>query len=106
VKRIKALLEAKLSPEGKEQVQRIQVDSRAIDYLAANDLQKLALLDRAWLRLLAVDLVRKRPGRKAEADAVVEQLATRDRDTKHVLLQLRDGQEAILRMWLLLNQTD
>lgn len=104
--RVKELLEAKLSPEGKEQVQRIQVDSRAIDYLAANDLQKLVLLDRAWLRLLAVDLVRKRPGRKTEADAVVEQLATRDRDTKHVLLQLRDGQEAILRMWLLLNQTD
>ncbi|MBI2480502.1 MAG: hypothetical protein HYV60_18305 [Planctomycetia bacterium] len=104
--RVKELLETKLSPEGKGQAQRVNVDLRAIDYLATNDLQKLTLLDRAWLRLLAVDLAGKRPARKTEADSLVEQLALRDRDAKHVLIQLRDGHEAILRMWLLLNQTD
>ena len=103
---VKELLKAKLSPGGKEQVQRIQVDSRAIDYLATNDLQKLVLLDRVWLRLLAVELARKRPGRKAEADALVEQLALRDRDADHILIQIRGGHETTLRMWLLLNQTD
>jgi DNA-binding transcriptional ArsR family regulator len=103
---LKELLEAKLAPDGKEQAQRIQVDLRAIDYLATNDLQKLVLLDRAWLRLLAVDLARQRPGQKTEADVLVERLALRDRDAKHVLIQLRDGHETILRMWLLLNQTD
>ncbi len=104
--RVTELLEAKLSPEVKELVQRVRVDARAIDYLAANDLQKIALLDRAWLRLLAVDLARKRPGRKSEADTLVEQLGVRDRDATHVLIQLRDGHETMLRMWLLLNQTD
>jgi len=68
--------------------------------------KKLALLDRAWLRLLAVEFARQQPTRKAEADALVEQLAGRDREAKHVLIQLRDGHETILRMWLLRNRTD
>ncbi|MEO8496707.1 MAG: hypothetical protein ABI614_16685, partial [Planctomycetota bacterium] len=104
--RVTQLLEANLPAEAKKQVQGIDVDSRAIDYLATNDLQKLALLDRAWLGLLAVEFAIKHPARKTEAEALVEQLASRDRGAQHVLLQLRDGQESILRMWLLLNRMD
>jgi hypothetical protein len=104
--RVKQLLEAKLAPEAKQQVEQIDVDSRTIDYLATNDLQRLTLLDRMWLRLLAVEFARQHPARKPEADAVVQQLAHRDRDAKNVLIQLRDGQESILRLWLLLNKND
>lgn len=104
--RLKELLETKLTAAEKQQVQRMDVDLRAVDYLATNDLQKLALLDRVWLRFLAVDLARQHPSRKAEADAFVKQLATRDREATHILIQVRDGHELILRMWLLLNQTD
>lgn len=104
--RVKQLLASKLPAEAQKQVRQIEVDSRAIDYLAANDLQRLALLDRAWLRLLAAEFAHRHPARKPETDVLVEQLAARDRDAKHVLIQLRDGQEIILRMWLLLNRTD
>ncbi len=104
--RVKQLLASKLPADVQKQVQQVDVDLRAIDYLAANDLQRLALLDRAWLRLLAADFARRHPTRKAEADALVEQLSAGDRDAKHVLVQLRDGQESILRMWLLLNRTN
>jgi hypothetical protein len=104
--RIKQLRATSLPPDLKKQVQQIDADSRAIDYLAVNDLQKLVLLDRVWLRLLAVECARKHPTRKADADALVEQLATRDRNATHVLIQLRDGQEATLRLWLKLNQAD
>lgn len=104
--RVKQMLEAKISPEQKTQIQQIEIDSRAVDYLASNDLQKLMLLDRLALRLLAVDVARKHPDRGLNAAALVDQLAVRDRDSKHVLLQLRDGQESVLRMWVLLNRTD
>lgn len=104
--RVQELLEAKLSPEARKQVQRIDVDARAIDYLATNDLQRLALLDRVWLRLLGVELVLKDAVKKTEGESLIEQLATRDRDAKHILTQLRDGQDTILRMWLLINHTN
>ncbi|MBC8354742.1 MAG: hypothetical protein H8E66_22410 [Planctomycetes bacterium] len=104
--RTNQLLEAALSPAGKQQVQQSRVEMRAIDYLATNDFQRLVLLDRAWLKLLAVECVRRRPTLKAETDSLGEQLALRDRDAKHVLVQLRDGHETTLRMWLLLNRTN
>lgn len=104
--RASELLEAKLSADNKMQVQQVHVDLRSIDYLATNDLQKLVMLNRIWLRLLAIEFSVKQPSRSTEGNTIVERLASQDRDAKHVLIQLRDGQEAILRMWLLLNGTE
>jgi len=76
---------------------------QAIDYVAANDLQRLALLERLWLELLAISVGQTRGDHQA-AQSLVEVLAAQDRDSSHVLTQIRDGQVAIVRMWLLSNQ--
>ena len=43
----------------------------------------------------------EQPHRAADADQLVTELLQRDAEAKHLLAQLRDGHEMILRMWLL-----
>jgi hypothetical protein len=73
----------------------------AVDYLGDNDLRRLALLERDWLRLLAIDVAQNRPDRAAEAEALADSLHESDRAAANVLVQLRNGQAAIVRMWRL-----
>jgi hypothetical protein len=100
------LKNGKLDAGDKQTVDSIDTELRAIDYLATNDLQRLALLERSWLRLLAIRVAQQHPQRAADAQDVVEQLSRSDRKASQVLVQLRGGQSAILEMWVLLNRTE
>lgn len=82
---------------------RVSTELQAIDYLAGSDLERQVLLERSWLRLLAIQATVKRPQRRAQAEALLTSLAKQDGQAANVLHQLRDGQRAILKMWVLWN---
>jgi len=73
----------------------------AAEYLRTDDLARTVLLDRIWLRLLGADAVQQAPGRAADADRIAADLAQRDGQATSLLVQLRDGQRAILETWML-----
>ena len=76
----------------------------AIEYLATDDLQHTVLLEREWIALLSSAIAQQHPDRKEPAQAVVEELRAADRQSANVVAQLRDGQAALLKLWLLWNQ--
>ncbi|MGE3777097.1 MAG: hypothetical protein AB7F89_07940, partial [Pirellulaceae bacterium] len=88
-------------PEAAE-LGRLTYDITAAEYVAANDLQLAALIERIWLRTLALEAARRDEARAAAARGIVAELTELDRHSRHVLIQLRDGEAALLRMWLLI----
>lgn len=72
-----------------------------IDYLGTNDVRRTVLLQRLGLELLALQLQRRRTDRGSQVQAVVDELIQRDAAADDLLLQLRDGELAILKMWML-----
>jgi len=73
-------------------------------YLGENDLAETVLLQRIWARLLAVSVAGQNPARAEPARKVIEDLQASDGKATHVLTQLRDGEAAILRMWMFLGE--
>jgi hypothetical protein len=73
----------------------------AAKYVGTDDVQFTLLLERICLRLLAAGVAIDHPDRADDADQLVTQLGRRDAASTHILTQLRDGHETILRMWLL-----
>jgi hypothetical protein len=99
-------LASRLSAKAKDQddrelLARISHELTAAEYLGDNDLRRLALLERLWLRLVAMDVALARSDRAADAQAIVDQLSESDRSAPDVFHQLRDGQAALVRLWLL-----
>ena len=95
-----------LAPEEQRALSNLDAELQAIAYLAANDIQQTALLDRLWLRMLGIAVAQKQSDRRAEAGRLVEDLLAADRRAGNVLVQLRDGQAALVRMWLLHHQAE
>jgi hypothetical protein len=89
------------SADDREFLTRIPHELTAAEYLGDNDLRRLALLERIWLRLAAIEVSLSRPDRAAEAQALVDQLSESDRTAPDVYQQLRNGQAALLRLALL-----
>jgi hypothetical protein len=80
---------------------RLPHELAAAEYLGDNDLRRLALYERLWLRVLAIDVAVAHSDRAPAAQDLLSKLDESDRKSSDVLLQLRDGQAALLRMWLL-----
>jgi hypothetical protein len=89
------------SNEDREFLERIPHELAVAEYLGENDLRRLALLERIWLRLVAMDVVHARSDRAEDVQKIVEQLSQSDQGAKDVFHQLRDGQAALVRLWLL-----
>jgi hypothetical protein len=95
----------KLSDRERADLTRIPHELTALDFVSGgNDVQRLAALERIWLRLLALEAARRHETRAGEARELVANLQQRDRQAKHVLSQLRDGQATELQMWLLIGK--
>tara|TARA_B100001123_G_scaffold280706_1_gene312649 strand:+ start:1564 stop:5262 length:3699 start_codon:yes stop_codon:yes gene_type:complete len=77
-----------------------QID--AAEYLSPNDFALTVRLQRLWLRLLCIDVVRRHAKLQSQADAIIEQLHQEDEKTTELVAQLRSGETALLRTWLLL----
>jgi hypothetical protein len=90
--------------KAKEDLAGLSRRLKAIEYVAADDLQMTVLLEREWVELLARAVLARRPERKPQIDAALAQLRSEDRQAKQIVSQLRDGQAALLRLWLLWNQ--
>ena len=88
-------------PADREYLAALPQHLAAAKYVGTNDVQRTLLLERIWLRLLAAEVVLEHADRADDADQLVAQLGASDTSSKHILTQLRDGHETILRMWLL-----
>jgi biotin operon repressor len=102
----KQTLAGKLEPWQRQELERVSTELRAIDYHATSDLERQVLLDRSWLRLLVVRVAIRRPQRRSDADRLLFDLLQQDAKTTNVMHQLRDGQLAILKMWILENRPE
>lgn len=90
----------------KRELENMTHQLAAAEYIATSELQATVLLERLWVRLLGMQVVLRNERYSAEAESIVHELAAKDRAATHVLSQLRDGQAAILRMWLLVSKQE
>jgi hypothetical protein len=83
---------------------RLPQEVAAVEYLGADDLDRTVLLQRLWLRTCSAALAGERSEKAAEADGIVATLAETDRKSGSPAERLRDGETAILKLWLLWNR--
>lgn len=84
----------------KKAVRDLKAAVTAATYLAANDLQKTALLQRVWAQMLQTRLTLQQPSQEAAITELGQELdRTLSRETS-VLQQLRLTEQYILRLWL------
>lgn len=98
------LAAGKLTPNQQAELARMPHELAATEFLTNNDVQRFVFLERMWLRLLGLETVRRNPDRAAEATKLIQDLQTQDRTANNVLTQLRNGQAALLQMWLLMGK--
>ena len=82
----------------------LQIDKQidAAEYLSANDFALTVRLQRLYLRLLCIDVIRRYATLQSQANAIIQQLHQEDEKTTELVAQLRSGETALLRAWLLL----
>lgn len=88
-----------------EPVDQAVVDSiphrlKAIDFVAENDLQRTAGLQRLWLELLAIHMTRQHPETSAAVREIRDSSHSVADEPERVFEQLRDIQANLLRMWM------
>jgi hypothetical protein len=99
----------KIAPEAlpapdREYLAQLDRHLQAARVVAETDLEHMVLLQRVWLRVLALSLRGQVPA-QAEAMRQLEQdLTAQDRQARTVLEQLRAGEEKVLRVWALVSQ--
>jgi hypothetical protein len=95
------LSKAKLNAEDSRFVRRAGDQMVAAEFLSGNDLQRTILLQRVWLKLLAIDVSVENPGSAKAASALVLGLDRDCRGEPNAALQLWTAENYLLRMWLL-----
>jgi hypothetical protein len=73
----------------------------AVQYVGGNDLRRTVLLQRLWLRTLAADVARGGGKRASRANELVAELEQADAAAADLFAQMRAGEIASLKMWLL-----
>jgi hypothetical protein len=94
-------LRGEMSALQRERLGQLAQRLTAIEYVAANDLQLTVLLQREWGFLLSLMVAERHADRRSQAAAILDELAGSDRQAEHILVQVRDGESALLRLWLL-----
>ncbi len=95
---------AAATPEDQKMLDQLQVEIKAIEYAGGNPLRTAVLLQRVWLRLLAMH-VGAASGDRAAANGILMQLETSDQGAVNAVHQFKDGELAILQMWMLMDPT-
>jgi len=91
-------------PAVRQELERLPHELAAVEYVAANELQLMILLERQWIRVLAHAVSERFPERQSEVDRIWDALVVADRAADHIAVQLRDGQAAMVQLWLLWNE--
>jgi len=92
---------AGLKPEDQEFLKRLPRELKVAEYVGGNDLGRTVLLQRIWLRLLALETARRKPEQANRANALVNELVKRDATATDLTHQLKDGETFILSLWML-----
>jgi hypothetical protein len=85
----------------KDQADQIPRQLVAAKFVALDELEHAALLQRIWLKALTMHLAQVAPERAAEMRALQNELIESDLQAVNMLEQLRTGEEKILRLWTL-----
>jgi hypothetical protein len=88
------------APEQKEYLDQVPRHLLAAEFVAQDDLELTVMLQRVWLKVLAIHLEQRSPQRAKEIRELQQEVGDGDR-TANVLEQLRGGEERILRLWVL-----
>jgi hypothetical protein len=91
----------KLAAEDKEYLEQVGRHLQAARFLAENDLEYMVLLERVWIKVLALYLQEKAPAQAGAMTRIQQELEEQDRRSSGVLEQLRLGEEKILQVWAL-----
>lgn len=91
----------KLTPEDRQFVENVPHWVAVADFLAANDLQRLAALERSWLKLLAIRAKMAAPAQRNQIEAIVASLADAHRRSPDLVDQIWSAERHILQMWML-----
>jgi hypothetical protein len=76
----------------------------AADYLADGDeLQRAVLMQRVWLKAVALEVALRQPALADQAREIAERVSDEEAKGQDVLAQLRAGEERGLRLWRLLS---
>ncbi len=89
---------SKLNPGAKAKFAMLPARVQAIDYAASNDLQRLALMQQAWLHLLAIKVAQDHPAKWEAATEICHEYGTEVRNETIVLAQLWQGERHLVRM--------
>ena len=76
----------------------------ALDYLSEDNLSATANNQRVYLRLIAIETRKTRPELSSGVDEVLADLEASDQKATHVLAQIRTGEAAAVKLWLLHSQ--
>ena len=87
-------------------LQRLDHELTVDSYLSSNQIEAFVALQRTWLRLVQIYVRQEAPANTDAADQLSADLASKDREATDLFVQLRDGEEAILRTWLLMATGD
>ena len=87
--------------EDQEYLDQLGRHLQVAQYLADNDLEHTVLLQRIWLKVLAIRLEQQTPGRAEAMRHLHAELIEQDRRSPGALDQLRGGEEKLLRLWAL-----
>jgi len=88
----------------KAELANLSAEITVSEHLAQDELQELVLLERSWIRVLGVEVVRRDQDKLAERMEIVQKLQAFDRNAKSALIQLREGHRTLLQLWLLLGK--
>jgi hypothetical protein len=89
--------------EEKDYLEQVGRHLQAARFLAENDLEYMVLLQRVWIKVLALYLQDKAPAQVKAMARIQQELEDQDRRSSGVLDQLRAGEEKILQIWALAN---
>ena len=99
---VRAAQQKKLAPEGKAYLQQIGRQLQAARFVAENDLEYMVVLQRIWIKVLALALQEQITDQANKRITAVQlDLDKKDREAGNLLDQLRSGEENILRIWAL-----
>ena len=102
--RIQVLSSSSSDEVVKERLQLIEHELRVVEFLVSNDISTTAAYQRIWLKVLLIEIEQTKPKQTIQAIELLHQLAITDRKSKNIFLQLRNGEAALVKMWLLLAQ--
>lgn len=99
-----AKLSSSSSPIARQLAEQLPQQLTTIDYLAANDMARMALLQRLLVKFAAAEIESGNPSGVVRLATTQTELTNADTRADHVLDQLLAGQRALLKLWLLRNE--